>query len=64
MDPYEVIRQHREEVAREIKQNRLARELRMGRKRRAGVDNERVSALMWELERIVGRLVKPLRDAD
>jgi hypothetical protein len=64
MDPYEVIRQHREEVAREIKQNRLAGELRTGRKRRAGVDYERVSALMWELERIVGRLVKSLRDAD
>jgi hypothetical protein len=64
MDPYEVIGQHREEVAREVKQNRLAAELRAGRKRRAGVNNERVSALMWELKRIVGRLFKSLRDAD
>lgn len=55
MDPYEIIRQHREEVAREVGRNGLARELRAGRKRRAG---DRRSALMWELERILGRLFK------
>ena len=67
MDPYEVVGRHREEVARELKQNRLAGELRAGRKRRAGVMNERESALMWELKRIVGRLFKlfkSLSDAD
>jgi hypothetical protein len=67
MDSYEVIGQHREEVAREVKQNRLVRELRANRKRHAGVNNERVSALTWELKRIVGLLfkfVKPLSDAD
>jgi hypothetical protein len=65
-DPYEVIRQGREEMAREVKRNRLARELRAGRKRRVEV-GERALALKWELERIIGRLlklIKSLRDAD
>jgi hypothetical protein len=35
--PYEVIRQRREEMAREVKQNRLATELRRFRRRRTGV---------------------------
>ena len=39
-DPYEVIRQRREEMAREVKQNRLAGELRRSRRRRAG-DSDR-----------------------
>jgi len=67
MDSYEVIGQHREEVAREVKQNRLVRELRANRKRHAAVNNERVSALTWELKRIAGLLfkfVKSLSDAD
>ncbi|HEX2183235.1 MAG TPA: hypothetical protein VHH10_13205 [Rubrobacteraceae bacterium] len=56
MDPYEIIKQHRAKVAREVEENRLAGELRAGRKRRAG---DRRSALMWELKRILGRLFKP-----
>jgi hypothetical protein len=36
LDPYEVIRQRREEMAHEARQNRLAGELRRSRKRRAG----------------------------
>jgi hypothetical protein len=56
MDPYEIMRQHREEVARVVERNRLAGELRAGRKRRAG---GRKSALMWELKRVLGRLFKP-----
>jgi hypothetical protein len=39
--PYEVIRQRREEMAREVKQNRLARELRRFRRRRTGVSTGR-----------------------
>jgi hypothetical protein len=57
MDPYEVIGQHREEMARRVEQNRLAGELRASRKRRAG-PGDRESALVWELKRIVGRLSK------
>jgi hypothetical protein len=65
-DPYEVIRQRREEMAREVKQNRLARELRRFRRRRTGV-SDRALDLTWELVRIAGRLlkiVKLLREAD
>jgi hypothetical protein len=65
-DPYEIIRQRREEMEREVKQNRLAGELRAGRKRRAGVSG-RALAPTWELKRIAGRLsksIKSLRDAD
>jgi hypothetical protein len=64
IDLYEVIRQRHEEMAQEVKRNRLARELRAARKRRVG---GWASALTWELERIIGRLfklVKSLRDAD
>ena len=56
IDPEEVIEQHREEVAREVERNRLARELRAGRKSLG----HRRSALTWELKRIFGRLFKPL----
>jgi hypothetical protein len=65
-DPYEVIRQRREEMAREVKQNRLARELWRFRRRRTGV-SDRALDLTWELVRIAGRLlkiVKLLREAD
>lgn len=57
MDPYEAIMQHREAVAREVEQNRLAGELRRSRSRRAS-DGHRGSALTWELKRIAGRLSK------
>ena len=58
MDPYEAIRQRREEIAREVKQNRLARELRRSRRRRAGVSDR---ALAWEAKRIAGRLLKLIK---
>ena len=64
IDLYEVIRQRHEEMAQEVKRNRLATELRAARKSRVG---GWASALRWELERIIGRLfklVKSLRDAD
>jgi hypothetical protein len=57
MDTYEAIRQHREAVAQEVEQNRLAGELRKSRGRRAS-DGHRESALTWELKRIAGRLSK------
>ena len=58
-DPYEVIWQHREELAREVQQNRLTRELRADRRKRAGIGG-RGSTLIWELKRIIGRLSKLL----
>ena len=64
MEPYETIRQRLEEMAREVKQDRLARALRRSRRRRAGVGDR---ALAWEAKRIAGRLfklIKSLRDAD
>lgn len=57
LDPYEVIRQRREEMARDAERSRLARELRRSRGRRADVGN-RASAFTWELRRIAGRLFK------
>jgi hypothetical protein len=66
IDPYEVTRQRREEMAREAERNRLARELRRSRGRRAGV-GDRTLAFTWELRRIAGRLFKLFRssrDAD
>jgi hypothetical protein len=56
----EVWKQRREEMVREIEQNRLAKALRDSRRRRGA---GRVSALAWELKRIVGRLLKLLRNA-
>ena len=64
--PYEVIRQRRDEMAREVKQNRLARELRTSRRRRTDV-SDRALDLTWELKRIAGRLLKifkSFREAD
>ncbi len=57
IDSYEVIRQRREEMAREAQQNRLAKELRRSRGRRAGL-GDRPLSLSWELRRIAGRLSK------
>jgi hypothetical protein len=56
----EVWKQRREEMVREVEQNRLAKALRDSRKPRG---SGRVSALAWELKRIVGRLLKLLRNA-
>ena len=53
----ELAKQRREEVMREVKLERLAKRLRAARKRRAG----RRSALVWEMKRQAGRLLKLLR---
>jgi hypothetical protein len=50
--------QRREEMLREVEQNRLAKVLRDSRKRR---DAGRTSSLAWELSRAVGRIRKLLR---
>jgi hypothetical protein len=60
------MRQRREEMAREVKQNRLAREPRRSRRRPTGV-SDRALDFTWDLMRIAGRLlkfVKLLRDVD
>ena len=53
----ELAKQRREEVLREVELERLAKRLRAARKRRAG----RRSALVWEMKRQAGRLLKLLR---
>ena len=63
LDPYEVIRQRREEMAQEAQQNRLAEELRRSRRKRAG-DRGWASALTWESRRIAGRLIKLVKSKD
>jgi hypothetical protein len=63
LDPYEVIRQRREEMAHEVRQNRLAGELRRSRRRRAG-DRGWASDLAWESRRIAGRLIKLVKSKD
>ena len=60
MFDFEVWKQRRKEMLREVERSRLAKELRDSRKRRGA---GRVSALAWELKRIVGRLLKLLRNA-
>ena len=57
MDLYERVKQRREEVLHDVEHNRLARELRAARKRRAS----RTSTLAWEMRRSAGRLLKLLR---
>ena len=59
MFDFEIWKQHREEMMREVEQNRLAKALRDSRKRRG---SGRVSSPVWELKRIVGRLLKLLRN--
>ncbi len=54
----ELVNQRREEMLREVQQNRLAKALRDSRKRR---DAGRTSSAAWELKRIAGRLLKLLR---
>ncbi len=58
MFDFEAWKQHREELMREVEQNRLAKALRDSRKRRG---SGRASSPLWELKRIVGRLLKLLR---
>ncbi len=59
MDDLQIWKQRREEMMREVEQNRLATALRESRKRRGA--EGRVSSLAWELERGAGRLLKLLR---
>ncbi len=55
---FETWKQRREEMIREVEQNRLAKELRASGKRRG---SGRVSAPVWELKRAASRLLKLLR---
>ena len=50
-------KQRREELLREVERNRLVKTLRATRKRRTG----RKSALVWEMKRHAGSLLKLLR---
>ena len=59
MFDFETSKQHREEMMRKVEQDRLAKALRDSRKRRG---SGRVSSPLWELKRIVGRLLKLLRN--
>ena len=54
----QLVNQRREEMLREVQQNRLAKALRDSRKRR---DAGRTSSAAWELKRSAGRLLKLLR---
>jgi hypothetical protein len=58
MMDFQIWKQRREEVMREVEFNRLAKRLRATRKRR---DDGRSSALVWEMKRHAGRLLKLLR---
>ncbi len=57
MMDYQIRKQRHEELLREAALSRQARALRATRKRRAG----RRSALVWEIKRYAGRLLKSLR---
>jgi hypothetical protein len=59
MFDFEVWKQRREEMMREVERSRLERASRDSRKRRGP---GRVSSPLWELKRIVGRLLKLLRN--
>ena len=54
----QVWKQRRQEMIREVEQNRLAKESRASRKRRG---SHRTSSPAWELKRVVGSLRKRLR---
>ena len=53
-----VIKQHHEEIRREVAANRLARELRTNRGKGSGL----LGDLNWELSRYAGLLKKRLRN--
>ena len=57
MMDYRIWKQRREEMVREVERNRTVKALRATRKRRTG----RRSALVWEIKRQAGRLLKLLR---
>ena len=60
MMDFQLVKQRREVMVREVERNRLAKELRNSRKRR---DAGRTSSAAWELKRIAGRLRKLLRSS-
>jgi hypothetical protein len=55
---FQIWKQRREELLREVEMNRRAKLLRATRKRR---DRGRRSTLVWEMNRQTGRLLKVLR---
>ena len=57
----QIWKQRREEMMREVDQNRLAKALRDSRKKRRTSASDRASSAAWELKRIAGRLLKLLR---
>jgi hypothetical protein len=57
MMDYQLWKQRREEMLREVERDRLVKALRATRRRRAF----RISALAWEIKRQAGRLFKFLR---
>ena len=57
MMDFQLLKQRREEMRREVGRNRLMKALRATRKRREG----RRSAVVWEIKRQSGRLLKFLR---
>ena len=59
----QIWKQRRQEMMREVEQNRLAKALRASRKKRRGAGRAWALdwGLAWELERIAGRLLKLLR---
>ena len=57
MMDYRIWKQRREEMVREVERNRTVKALWATRKRRTG----RRSALVWEIKRQAGRLLKLLR---
>jgi hypothetical protein len=60
MFDFETWKQHHEQMVREVEQDRLAKALRDSRKRGG---SGRASSPLWELKRIIGRLLKLLRNA-
>jgi hypothetical protein len=56
MMDFQTWKQRHQEMMREAEQNRLAKALRVSRKRRG-----QVSTLAWELNRAAGRLLKLLK---
>jgi hypothetical protein len=58
MFDFEVWKQRREVMMREVERNRLAKASRDTRKQRGP---DRASSTLWELKRVVGRLLKRLR---
>jgi hypothetical protein len=58
MMDFQLVKERREEVMREVELNRLARRVRAARKKRR---DGRRSAVVWEMKWYAGRLLKLLR---